>query len=188
MRPQEKALQFLLRVIFFLAAEEQLLLRRTWSDLVFSSSLLLSILYLSLKLSICSSPILSLFLPALHSVIPTELFFCSSALSELPKSLCSFFLPHRNFFFPYIPNQILFFLFSTSTRSTKLLVCYPAILSRTQPQGKNILSVLYLQINTYFRTAQKVSFLLTFIQIHSGLQFFSSEAQFSHCCYKAFIC
>lgn len=99
MRPQEKALQFLLRVIFFLAAEEQLLLRRTWSDLVFSSSLLLSILYLSLKLSICSSPILSLFLPALHSVIPTELFFCSSALSELPKSLCSFFLPHRNFFF-----------------------------------------------------------------------------------------
>lgn len=108
MRPQEKALQFLLRVIFFLAAEEQLLLRRTWSDLVFSSSLLLSILYLSLKLSICSSPILSLFLPALHSVIPTELFFCSSALSELPKSLCSFFLPHRNFFFLTYPIRYCF--------------------------------------------------------------------------------
>lgn len=108
MRPQEKALQFLLRVIFFLAAEEQLLLRCTWSDLVFSSSLLLSILYLSLKLSICSSPILSLFLPALHSVIPTELFFCSSALSELPKSLCSFFLPHRNFFFLTYPIRYCF--------------------------------------------------------------------------------
>lgn len=187
MRPQEKALQFLLRVIFFLAAEEQLLLRRTWSDLVFSSSLIVNFILVSQALYLFfshSKPVSSCttFCDPNRTIL---LLFCTVWTSKVTLLL---FPPSQELFFPYIPNQILFFLFSTSTRSTKLLVCYPAILSRTQPQGKNILSVLYLQINTYFRTAQKVSFLLTFIQIHSGLQFFSSEAQFSHCCYKAFIC
>lgn len=193
MRTQEKALQFLLRVIFFLAAEEQLLLRRTWSDLVFS--FLLCIIYLIVNFILVSQ---ALYLFFSHSKPVSScttfcdpnrtilLLFCTVWTSKV--TLLLFPSSQELFFFPYMPNQILFFLFSTSTRSTKLLVCYPAILSRTQPQGKNILSVFYLQINTYFRTAQKVSFLMTFIQIHSGLQFFTSEAQFSHCCYKAFIC
>lgn len=73
-----------------------------YSHFYSASSILLSISYFSLKLCICSSPTLSLFLPVLHSVIPTELF-CTPALSEHPKSLYSISLLHGNFFFLTCP-------------------------------------------------------------------------------------
>lgn len=73
-----------------------------------------------------------------------------------------------------------FLLFSTTTKSLKLQVCYPAaVWSRIQTQGKKkTLDIGYLQINLYFLTVLKISFLLIFfIQIHCGLQSFPSEAQ-----------
>lgn len=51
----------------------------------------------------------------------------------LPKSLCSYFLPHRTF----LHGQMLFFPFKTPTKSLKLQACHPALQARTEPLEQN---------------------------------------------------
>lgn len=61
----------------------------------------------------------------------TSPLFALTYILALPKSLCSYFLPHRTF----LHGQMLFFLFKTPTKS--LQACHPALQATTEPLEQN---------------------------------------------------
>lgn len=128
MSPQEKALQFLLQVIFFLIAKSSWFLGIPWSDLVFS--FLFCIIYLIVNFILLSQ---ALYLFFSHSKsVSSCITFCDPNRTVLlsctvwtSKVTLLHFPPSWELLFSNMPNQILFFLFSTSPRSMKLQICYP---------------------------------------------------------------